>query len=379
MPSDDRYTRDDRDRRDERKAERSRDRHPNETGSGSRARRDEHRHDRDADRGSRRAGERERERDDRVGDRRDRHRHDHAHRSKHRSRSPRRPRRSSSPEVLDLRTLGAAPISDADFSLKSAEFKYWLCTERDKHLAELSPPDAHKYFRRFVRRWNDGALQRACYAPPAAPPAVQTGNKGSFSDVYERDTTRDSHGRRSSSPRRRAAGVIESDDELAGPMPPSPSPEPGPVPDVPVGPSRPAPADRQYGRESLSELRASERKAARRAAYERADAAVPRLGGREGKLAERHAVNAANRERRERDGAGAAAGLEVDDRTLMGDADGFGAALALREREEGRASERQMEREEARRLRADEARKERAQKETATMDMLKAIAAQRYG
>jgi len=49
--------------------------------------------------------------------------------------------------------------------MRAGEFRYWLKAERGKYLDEMSSESAHKYFRRFVRRWNDGALPRDCYAP----------------------------------------------------------------------------------------------------------------------------------------------------------------------------------------------------------------------
>jgi hypothetical protein len=55
------------------------------------------------------------------------------------------------------------PSSPLHHSLKASEFRYWLKSERGKYLDELTSEEAHKYFRRFVRRWNDGALPRQCY------------------------------------------------------------------------------------------------------------------------------------------------------------------------------------------------------------------------
>jgi putative heme degradation protein len=50
---------------------------------------------------------------------------------------------------------------------------------------------------------------------------------------------------------------------------------------------------------------------------------APKSGGREGKIEEKRATNAANREMRDRDSA---AGLEVSESVLMGDDGGIQAA-----------------------------------------------------
>lgn len=65
-----------------------------------------------------------------------------------------------------------------------------------------------------------------------------------------------------------------------------------------------------------------QRKSDRREAYDRADELVPKAVGKEGKLAEKRAGNAVNKEMREKD----VGGLEVDEGTLMGEGSSFQAA-----------------------------------------------------
>jgi hypothetical protein len=93
-----------------------------------------------------------------------------------------------------------------------------------------------------------------------------------------------------------------------------------------LGPARPAPSERQLAEEASRELLASqakaERKASRKSAYEKADELVPKGVGKEGKMAEKKATNASNKEMREKD----VGGLEVDEGTLMGSNDGGFAA-----------------------------------------------------
>lgn len=79
-------------------------------------------------------------------------------------------------------------------------------------------------------------------------------------------------------------------------------------------------ADRQFALEEEREAASKARKAERTKAYGRAEELVPKSGGREGKLEERRATNAENRMYREKDPA---AGIEVDEATLMGGSNDF--------------------------------------------------------
>lgn len=90
-----------------------------------------------------------------------------------------------------------------------------------------------------------------------------------------------------------------------------------------VGPTLPTPADRQLALESTQDLQRNDRKAKLKENYNRADELVPKSGGKEGKMDEKRATNAENRQFRERD---MAAGLEVDEGVLMGENEGFKAA-----------------------------------------------------
>jgi hypothetical protein len=55
---------------------------------------------------------------------------------------------------------------------------------------------------------------------------------------------------------------------------------------------------------------------------DRAEEHAPRLGGKEGKMAEKRAVNSANKEMRDKE----VGGLELDEKTLMGEGTSFQAA-----------------------------------------------------
>lgn len=114
---------------------------------------------------------------------------------------------------------------------------------------------------------------------------------------------------------------------------PSESPEPGPLPppsltttSSKIGPSRPGATDRQLAAETAKEAAIAqakaERRASRKSAYEKAEELAPRAVGKEGKMAEKKATNAVNKEMRDKD----VGGLEVDEGTLMGSEGGSYAA-----------------------------------------------------
>lgn len=120
-----------------------------------------------------------------------------------------------------------------------------------------------------------------------------------------------------------------SDDEEVGPVPErTDSPSPGPQLSEHVGPSAPTVAERQMAREVQAETerleRNAERRAGRKVILDRVEEIAPRQTGREGRQAEKRAANEQNRQMRDKD---AAAGLEMDEETLMGDDGGFVAAL----------------------------------------------------
>lgn len=197
-------------------------------------------------------------------------------------------------------------------SSTSSAFPKWLSSERGYSLSDLNEDDRRKYFRRFVRRWNDGALSRRYYEtgpppPPSMPPFPPGRPSTSTSAVPGPSTAA------TISPREEA----ESSDDEIGPKPPSPI--------GPTQPARPSHSDMRYAREAAQEQaaleRKFERKMARKEVYERAEEIAPKLGGKEGRIAEKKAANAANKEMREKD-----TDAVVDEATLLGDGGGFAAA-----------------------------------------------------
>jgi hypothetical protein len=188
---------------------------------------------------------------------------------------------------------------------------------------EISGEAATKYFKKFVKRWNNLVLPVQYYHPnsfTSAPAATQTAYKWSFAsnrskvDPKELDRLRDEVNRATHGVGSSSAGPSRP---IAGPSLPSRS----------IGPTMPittsfsaSHTDRQLALEQQQEDLARERKAERNRAFTRADEMAPKSGGREGKMEERRATNAENRQYRERDMAG---GLEVDEGTLMGGGNDF--------------------------------------------------------
>jgi len=103
----------------------------------------------------------------------------------------------------------------------------------------------------------------------------------------------------------------DSDSDIVGPTLPTSS---NPI----AGPTIPTPSDRRMAiedqREAERQARKSKYKSDRREAYEKADELVPKQVGKEGKMAEKRASNAANKEMRDKEPGG----LEIDEGTLMG-------------------------------------------------------------
>ncbi|CAG8628661.1 6072_t:CDS:2, partial [Ambispora leptoticha] len=54
-------------------------------------------------------------------------------------------------------------ISEDDYYSKSTEFRTWLREEKQKYFDEMSSHQTRKYFRKFVRAWNKGKLDKKYY------------------------------------------------------------------------------------------------------------------------------------------------------------------------------------------------------------------------
>nr|XP_019003642.1 uncharacterized protein I203_03788 [Kwoniella mangroviensis CBS 8507]OCF67103.1 hypothetical protein I203_03788 [Kwoniella mangroviensis CBS 8507] len=335
------------------------------------------------DRSRSRERDRERRHKDRSASPYDR---DRDHRRSKRKDNVRDPSVSDEEEGVDLMDMGVKEIGEEDYLqvqaslLKSSEFKAWLKEDRGKYLDEMSSESAHKYFRKFTRRWNDGVLKPHQYHPPATASASEnTGYKWSFAS--RGDTTsslksvREDVARSTHSSVRKYTETQSINSYSHGPPTIGPSPSASSS-SRPLGPSMPTSSDRQYALEVAQDTRKAEKKSHLRDMYNKADELVPKSGGREGKLEEKRATNAENKRYRDKD---TAAGLEMDEGTLMGDEGSFAAAVRAREQAESRRRDRKDSAVQDRRAADSERLMERKAKESATMDMFKALAKERFG
>jgi len=160
-----------------------------------------------------------------------------------------------------------------------------------------------------------------------------------------------------------------------GPSMPSSSRTIGPAPPPSTSVSSKH-VDRQLALEEAAAEASRQRKSDRARLYSRADEMAPKSGGREGKIEERRATNAANKEMRDRD---TAAGLEVSESVLMGDDGGIKAAIARRDAAAARRQDKRGQADADRRSAMSERFSEIKSKDAANMEMFKQMAKSRFG
>ncbi|KAL7409671.1 hypothetical protein BDY24DRAFT_372417 [Mrakia frigida] len=299
-------------------------------------------------------------------------------RDRSRSASPRRSsKHSSSHRSEDKNNLpaGVEAISSDDYFLKSTEFRLWLKEEKNKYLDQLSGEDSRHYFKKFVKAWNRGKLSRSHYNPVSTtslPSSSQTSYKWKFASSL--DSRQIEHARKT-------VDAETNLDRNAGPSAPPPPPSRvfgGRV----VGPSAPPPSagfsesDRVMDREERKERERKERKAERKKGEK--EEKEERSGGREGRIEKRRETNASNREMRNK----SPGGLEIDDATLMGTGgagDDFAARIAARDRGAAQQQDRRAQQADARRSAVGTSSSALAERNKATMDMFKNLAAAKFG
>ncbi|KAL1683900.1 hypothetical protein EV122DRAFT_200816 [Schizophyllum commune] len=271
--------------------------------------------------------------------------------------------RSRSPERRITLPYNAQPISDRDYFLKSDEFRLWLKDEKRKYFDELSGDKARSYFRKFVKAWNRGKLSREIYAgvdPSATSASSQTSYKWSFASKGSRTD----HEALRSVREEIAAATYAKHGSSSEPSTSTRGKQ--------VGPTLPSSTDLQLARETEEDTRETERRYKRKRdkleARDRIEDMVgPKEVGREGMLEKKRARREEDRAYRERGDEG----LEADESTLMGGGDDFQSVLAKRKAATERYSR-------AREMRDQELREKAGQmkeKEKATMDMFKQMAA----
>ncbi|KZV92703.1 hypothetical protein EXIGLDRAFT_613989 [Exidia glandulosa HHB12029] len=271
--------------------------------------------------------------------------------------------RSRSPELARL-PAGAARISESDYFLKASEFRTWLKGEKDRYFDELSSDKARKYFKKFIKAWNRGALPRQLYDGVDPTTVKQTAYKWKFVDREGGKADRDAM-------QRVRSAVAE---ETYGPTLPSSSSR------RVQGPTLPSSSDLQLAREVSQEEATLERIAGRkRARADERDRVEDMVGPRE---VGREAIQEKKRAKREADKSFRDAkdddGGDINADALMG-GDSFQAAIARRDAARKRFEEKKGTGRQERDMEGRERRSAILDREKATMDMFKQMAKERFG
>ncbi|KAF8899363.1 hypothetical protein BD779DRAFT_1488411 [Infundibulicybe gibba] len=273
--------------------------------------------------------------------------------------------REGSPSPTIRLPHDAEPISEAQYFQKSDEFRIWLKEEKRKYFDELSGERARSYFRKFVKAWNRGKLDKSLYAgvdPSTVSAKTQTAYKWSFADKSSRVDADALEAARAQ------VGAATYGRDTA------PSRGGGKV----QGPSMPSASDLALAREMTSENYQTERsyKRKREKAEDRErieDLVGPREVGREGMLEKKRMKRDGDRAFREKGDDG----FEADESTLLGTGSSFKDEIAKRD-----ASRKRFEQKSGKEDKAAAVRERVTvfkEKEKATMDMFQQLAKQRFG
>lgn len=314
---------------------------------------------------------------------RDRHHRDHDVKPRHRSRSPRERdtkrhdadchRRHHSDRPSAPLPFSQPPLRRHHLPRYRALFASYLDLQKNLDISTLSETELKGRWKSFVGKWNRGELAEGWYEPGTKERADE--RAGEVESVE-----------REAAPERRVEAAPEEEDEDE-----EDEDELGPA--LPAGqrtgPSAPTVQDLREREEAAGEERAAaradlrfERKAERRAQKERLEELVPRAepGSRERQLEKKRDAAAANRAFAEGREAGGAA--EVPEADVMGGGDGveeYRKQVGERQRAKNEREVRKEEQLRAREVEREERLAEHRRKEDKTMEMLRALAQQRYG
>jgi hypothetical protein len=263
-------------------------------------------------------------------------------------------------------------------------FSEYLDVQKRLEIDALAPDEVKGRFKSFVGKWNRGELAEGWYDPtylatvnaryaahPSEPSRITLATERRQTSSHVEPEARGMSARHDSD---------EDDDDDFGPALPSARRKAGvAIPNI---------QDLQHRRELDTEAREDrfadarhERKQERKQQKERLDELVPRAeaGTRERQLEKKREAAAGNRAFAEAQTAGVA---EVDDKDLMGGDEGVDNYKAQLKVQATKKNEREIRKEEILRARAAEREErlaEHRQKEEKTMDMLRALAKQRFG
>jgi len=329
-----------------------------------------------------------------AGDHSDRHakrsrspREDHRHRDvkRNRSRSPRRHHHHGhhhhKSDKIEAPKPVRLPFNQRELHRRHLQrytnlFADYLDLQKGHDIADLTEDEVKGRWKSFMGKWNRGELAEGWYDPKTKERA----DERALEMGAQPQTTREPLPQRpTSTPQDQQLEAADEDDDDFGPALP---------PGQKLGPSVPSMQDLQHRQELTEEERSariadirSDRKLDRQTQKERLEELAPRAdpGSRERQMEKKRETTAMNRSFADAKDSGAA---EVPDAEMMGGGDAvddFKAQLKTRQRAKNEREIRKEEQLRARETERNERLAEHRKKEDKTMDMLRALAQQRYG
>ncbi|KAG0253608.1 hypothetical protein BG011_006258 [Mortierella polycephala] len=323
--------------------------------------------EREHDKGSRKSSKRDREKDtdkgkgkDKDKDRRKHHRH---RRSSRRSDSESEESVSGSgsesgnetdnseseeDELIKKAKSMIKTISEEDYFTKSTEFRLWLRQAKKKYFEDLTADESRRYFRKFVKAWNNFELDESYYkgirSSQLSSKSTTKYQWGFAKKIGKEDQSRVESIRDSidTMTNTRFANEVS---RLTGKSTAS-ALDSGSAPKKILGPTmpssassrRPQTADEVFEREEEGRYRRQQNRADQKAYRKTKESVmeelVPKATGREAMLEKKRAQNAYHRQERSPD-------VELPEQDLMGGGDDFKSMLAAeKRRKEARESRR---------------------------------------
>lgn len=295
---------------------------------------------------------------------------------RHRERSPHRHEHHHKDQPGVQLPFASSHLHKHDLSIYGALFAEYLDLQKQIDISQLDRDEVKGRWKSFLGKWNRGELAEGWYDPETKRKADER-----YEGHHDQQSTQ-SAGRPVLGHSGSKNAVSEDEEDGFGPALPEGST--GGM----KGATAPTFEDLQQRSELASEEREAqmanlryERKQNRQSQKERLDELVPRAqaGSRERQLEKKRDAAASNRTFAEAKDAGTE---EVGDKDLMGGDDGVDGYKAKKRAMEKQKNEREIRKEEVLRARAVEREERMAnhrKKEDKTMEMLKALARQRFG
>ncbi|KAG0004236.1 hypothetical protein BGZ79_009902 [Entomortierella chlamydospora] len=236
-------------------------------------------------------------------------------------------------------------ISEDDYFAKSVEFRLWLRQAKKKYFEDLSSDDARRYFKKFVRAWNDFDLDESYYkgirtsqmqSKDLTKYQWRFAKKIGKDDQNKVEAIRDSIDTMTNTrfaqevSRLTGKSTASGSDPTAGSSAPKRTLGPSLPPSANIGPSRrPMTADEVAEEEERDHIDRMRRRAEQRAYRKSKEADLeelaPKPTGREAMIEKRRAQTEYNRRERSPD-------VELSESDLMGTGSDFKSMLAAEKR-----------------------------------------------